>query len=197
MDPNDPRSTLHRSPLDHSDVPEVVLLEDGDATFPAPPDDPQWDWDAEVYRIHGFVPGEVRPTTAQSSKLNTAAARAQIQGEPAEALRLADQAIQANPNDPWPRYTRGMALARLGQTDEAITALSEAEQSFGPKDPWGRSIAMWGQAHTFAQAGRCTQARAAFDRYAGFVVSAEPRSADLARRYAAECGQGPVAPSQP
>jgi len=25
----------------------------------------QWDWDAEVYRIHGFVPGEVRPTTAQ------------------------------------------------------------------------------------------------------------------------------------
>jgi len=47
MDPNDPRSTLHRSPLDHSDVPEVVLLEDGDATFPAPPDDPQWDWDAE------------------------------------------------------------------------------------------------------------------------------------------------------
>jgi len=139
----------------------------------------------------------VRPTTPESSALTTAAARAQMQGEPEAALRLADRAIRADPRDPWPRYSRGMALARLGQTDESITALSEAEQSFGPKDPWGRSIAMWGQAHTFAQAGRCTQARAAFDRYAGFVVSAEPRSADLARRYAAECGQGPVAPSQP
>jgi len=152
--------------------------------------------------LPGFVRAElrapqnvnVRPTTPQSSKLNTAAARAQIQGEPAEALRLADQAIQANPSDPWPRYTRGMALARLGQTDEAITALSESEQAFGPNDPWGRSIAMWGQAHTFAQAGRCTQARAAFDRYAGFVASADPKAADLARRYAGEC-PGPMPPA--
>ncbi len=24
-----------------------------------------WEWDAEVYRIHGLVPGEVRPTTEQ------------------------------------------------------------------------------------------------------------------------------------
>ncbi len=24
-----------------------------------------WDWDAEVYRIHGLIPGEVRPTTEQ------------------------------------------------------------------------------------------------------------------------------------
>jgi tetratricopeptide (TPR) repeat protein len=138
----------------------------------------------------------VRPTSRQSSALNTSAAKAQIQGEPAEALRLADQAIQANPNDPWPRYTRGMALAALGQTDEAITALSEAEQAFGPNDPWGRSIAMWGQAHTFAQAGRCTQARAAFDRYAGFVASYDANAADLARRYAAEC-LGPVPPQAP
>lgn len=138
----------------------------------------------------------VRPTTAQSSKLNTAAARAQIQGEPAEALRLADQAIQANPNDPWPRYTRGMALAKLGQTDEAITALSESEQAFGPNDPWGRSIAMWGQAHTFAQAGRCTQARDAFERYASFVASYDARAAELGRRYATECPRA-VPPQAP
>ena len=138
----------------------------------------------------------VRPTTPQSSALNTAAARAQIQGEPEEALRLADQAIQANPRDPWPRYTRGMALARLGQTDQAIAALTEAEQSFGPNDPWGRSIAMWGQAHTFAQVGRCAEARGAFDRYAGFVASHDARAADLARRYAAEC-KAPAVPPQP
>jgi hypothetical protein len=25
----------------------------------------EWDWDAEVYRIHGLIPGEVRPTTEQ------------------------------------------------------------------------------------------------------------------------------------
>lgn len=47
MDPNDPRSALQHPHLDHGDVPEVVLLEDGDAAFPAPPDDPRWDWDAE------------------------------------------------------------------------------------------------------------------------------------------------------
>lgn len=136
----------------------------------------------------------VRPTTMQSSKLNTAAARAQIQGEPAEALRLADQAIQANPRDPWPRYTRGMALARLGQTDQAIAALGGAEQAFGASDPWGRSIAMWGQAHTFVQVGGCDEARAAFNRYAAFVAGYDARAADLARRYATAC-PGPVPPA--
>jgi tetratricopeptide (TPR) repeat protein len=135
----------------------------------------------------------VRPTTPESSELNTAAARAQMQGQPEAALRLADQAIQANPRDPWPRYSRGMALASLGQTDQAITALTEAERSFGPNDPWGRSIAMWGQAHTFAQAGRCAEARAAYNRYASFVAAYDSSKADLALRYAAEC-QGPVVP---
>jgi tetratricopeptide (TPR) repeat protein len=154
--------------------------------------------------LPGFVRAElrapqnvnVRPTNPQSEELSTAAARAQMRGEPQAALRLADQAIQADPRDPWPRYSRGMALASLGQTDQAITALGQAEQAFGPNDPWGRSIAMWGQAHTFAQAGRCNEARAAFNRYAAFVASYDNSKADLALRYAAEC-QGPVLPPAP
>jgi Flp pilus assembly protein TadD len=138
----------------------------------------------------------VRPTTQQSAALTTAAARAQIQGEPETALRLADQAIRSDPSAPWPRYGRGMALARMGQTDQAIVALTEAEQSFGPNDPWGRSVAIWGQAHTFAQAGRCAEARAAFNRYAAFVAGQDESAADLARRYAGDC-RAPALPPAP
>ena len=35
----------------------------GRFTYDVPTD--EWEWDAEVYRIHGLIPGEVRPTTKQ------------------------------------------------------------------------------------------------------------------------------------
>jgi tetratricopeptide (TPR) repeat protein len=127
------------------------------------------------------------PWTRQSSELTTRSAKAQMQGQPQQALALADQAIAANPRDPWPFYGRGMALLALGQTDQAVASLGEAERRFGPNDRWGRSVAIFGRAHALAQAGRCAEAQQAYEQYAAFVESLAPDSARLARRYAAEC----------
>src|SRR4029077_18088164 len=117
----------------------------------------------------------------------------------AEAVQLADQAIRANARDPWPYYDKGMALARLGRTDEAAAALLEAEQHFSPADAWGKSVAIYGRAYAFSVAGRCAEARQAFEQYATFVKEHDPKSAEMARRYAADCRApvGPPATSSP
>jgi tetratricopeptide (TPR) repeat protein len=139
------------------------------------------------------------PWNRQSSQLATRSARAAMQGNPQESLALAQQAIQLSPQDPWPYYNKGMALARLGQTDAAVSALSAAEQRFSNADPWGRSVAIYGRAHTLAGAGRCAEARQAFEQYARFVEGPAPSSAALARRYATDCGTRatPPVPASP
>jgi tetratricopeptide (TPR) repeat protein len=136
------------------------------------------------------------PWTKQSSELATRSAKAEMQGMPQQSLALADQAIQVNPQDPWPHYDRGMALARLGQTDAALTSLNAAAQRFSAADRWGRSIAMYGRANTLTLAGRCAEARQAFDEYAAFVQAQAPDAAAMARRYGAEC-RAPSTPQAP
>lgn len=135
------------------------------------------------------------PWSRQSGELATKSARAAMRGDPQQSLALAEQAIQLGPQDPWPYYNKGMALARLGQTDAAVSALSTAELRFSTADPWGRSVAIYGRAHTLAGAGRCAEARQAFDQYARFVEEKAPASAVLARRYAAECRAPAVPPA--
>jgi tetratricopeptide (TPR) repeat protein len=139
------------------------------------------------------------PWSRQASELATRSAKAAMEGNPQEALNLAQQAIQAGPQDPWPYYNKGMALARLGQIDAAVSALSSAEARFPASDPWGRSVAIYGRANTLAGAGRCAEARQAFEQYAKFVEERAPDSAALARRYATECRASatPPAPSTP
>jgi tetratricopeptide (TPR) repeat protein len=136
------------------------------------------------------------PSNRQSSELATRSARAAMAGNPQESLALAEQAIQVSPQDPWPYYNKGMALARLGQTDAAVAALSAAQERFSAADPWGRSVAIYGRAHALAGAGRCAQASQAFEEYARFVEGRAPNSAALARRYATECG-APATPPTP
>ena len=86
-------------------------------------------------------------STTQSGPLTTRAAVADMQGNPEQARELANQAIRANPRDPWPYYNKGMALAQLGETDGALAALFAAEQHFAQTDRWGRSVAIYGRAH--------------------------------------------------
>jgi tetratricopeptide (TPR) repeat protein len=43
-----------------------------------------------------------------------------------EALLLFDQAVEADPNDAWAHYYRGVCRGRVGRTDEAITDLRDA-----------------------------------------------------------------------
>jgi Flp pilus assembly protein TadD len=137
------------------------------------------------------------PSTPRSAALTTGAAIADMQGNPAKARDLANDAIRADPRDPWPYYNKGMALAQLGETDGALAALFAAEQHFAQTDRWGRSVAIYGRAHTLRMAGRCTEARQAYEQYASFVGKDDPQSATLARRYAADCRAAAAAPPSP
>jgi hypothetical protein len=140
------------------------------------------------------APGELKapenvhaePSTAASAELSSRAATADMKGDPQEALRLADQGIRANPRDPWPYYDKGMALARVGEINGALGALLAAEQHFAPGDRWGRSVAVFGRAHTLAEAGRCDDARAAFQEYMS-LVRGDPAAVALASRYSRDC----------
>jgi tetratricopeptide (TPR) repeat protein len=127
------------------------------------------------------------PGNRQSSQLTSRAADADIKGQPRQALDLANQAIRADPRNPWPYYNKGMALAELGETDAAIAALFAAEQRFAPTDRWARSVAIYGRAQAFNRAGRCVEAVQAFADYAQFVAKDDPASAQMARRYAVNC----------
>jgi len=130
------------------------------------------------------------PGNRQSSVLASQAATADMKGQKQQAVELANQAIRADPRNPWPYYDKGMALASLGETDAAIAALNAAEQRFTPSDRWGRSVAMYGRANAFTRAGRCVEAVQAFSDYAAFVQKDDPRSAEMARRYAMNCKTG-------
>jgi tetratricopeptide (TPR) repeat protein len=136
----------------------------------------------------------VEPSTRQSAALTTQAAAADMKGNPQQARDLANQGIRADPRNPWPYYNKGMALAELGETDAAIAALYAAEKHFAPTDRWSRSVAIYGRAHTLSQAGRCVEARQAFEEYASFVGKDDPAAATMARRYAADC-RAPAAPA--
>jgi len=148
---------------------------------------------AEQLRAPQNVSAE--PWNRQSAELATRSAIAEMNGKPGDALALAQEGIHANPDDPWPYYQKGMALAQLGHVDAAVSALAEAERRFSNIDLWGKSIAIYGRAHAYAEAGRCTEARLAFNEYASVVESHDPKSAEMARRYAAECR--PVAVASP
>jgi len=138
------------------------------------------------------------PHTAQSAAMATRAAIADMNGNPEAALNLANQGIGADPRDPWNYYNKGMALSELRQTDAAIAALFAAENHFSANDKWGRSIAKYGRAHAFAVAGRCVEAKRAFEEYASFVDKDDPLAAKMARRYAADCNSpASPAPSAP
>jgi len=138
------------------------------------------------------------PHTAQSAAMATRAAVAEINGNPQAAVELANQGIGADPRDPWNYYNKGMALSELRQTDAAIATLYAAENHFAANDKWGRSLAKYGRAHAFAVAGRCVEAKRAFEEYAAFVDKDDPLAAKVARRYAADCNSpASPAPSAP
>lgn len=140
------------------------------------------------------APGELKapenihaePSTPASAELSSRAATAEMKGDPQDSLKLANQAIRADAKDPWPYYDKGMALARVGETNGALAALLAAEQHFSPSDCWGRLVAVFGRAHTLAEAGRCDEARAAFQEYMS-LVRGDAEAVALASRYSRDC----------
>ena len=123
----------------------------------------------------------------QSAELATRSAVAQMNGRPADALALAEQGIRVDANDPWPYYEKAMALGELGQVDAAAAAFRESERRFFRGNLWGKSVALYGRGHTYAQAGRCAEAQKAFDEYTALVGSFDAKSAELVHRYVDEC----------
>jgi Flp pilus assembly protein TadD len=127
--------------------------------------------------------GPPSPANRATTEAGIALAKSQY---PA-ALAASDQAVQIAPNDPWAHYDRGSALRGLGRTQEAVAEFKRAQVLFADHDPWGRSLAMWGEADTYDVAGDCAQAANAYEVYAGYVDRADPAAAQLARRYATGC----------
>jgi tetratricopeptide (TPR) repeat protein len=127
------------------------------------------------------------PGSRQSAEFATRAAASQMNGRPAEALALAEQGIRADADDPWPYYSKAMALSELGQIDAAAAAFQESERRFLPGDLWGKSVALYGRGHAYAQAGRCAEAQKAFDEYASVVSGYDAKGVALVHRYVDEC----------
>src|SRR5581483_2621170 len=97
--------------------------------------------------------------------LTSEAAHALIVDHDGEALKLADRAIAEDPRNPWGHYRRAVALASLHRFDEAVASFTDAELRFAAADRWGWSIAIYGRARALAEAGRCGDAKRAFQEY--------------------------------
>ena len=89
-------------------------------------------------------------------------------------------------------YEHAMDLAGSGQIASSLVSFQEAERRFGDKDPWGKSIAIYGRANALERVGRCDEASAAYSEYATFVRTSDPGSADMALSYAAGCKERSV-----
>jgi tetratricopeptide (TPR) repeat protein len=135
------------------------------------------------------------PGNKQSAELATRSAMAQMKGNAPVAVTLANEGIRADPDDPWPYYNKGMALASLGQVNAAVAALLESEKRFAANDLWGRSVAIYGRAHALSQVGRCAEARQAFEQYAALVEPHDAEDARMARSYATHCHPAPIGPA--
>lgn len=146
---------------------------------------------------------KAEPSTPASAELSSRSATAEMAGNPRNAVSLADRAIRADPKDPWAYYDKGMALAQMGEVNGAVAALFAAEQRVHPSDVWGRSVVVFGRAHTLAQAGRCDEAESAYREYMA-LVRGNKEDVARAQRYINDCrastpppGVQTAAPSSP
>jgi tetratricopeptide (TPR) repeat protein len=137
--------------------------------------------------VGGRALAEARASAVITTSIETEAA-----GDHQHALGLADAAIQADPDDPWGYYVRGNALLSLARVDDAVTAYRDAEQRSTASDPWGMSVAIWGQANAYYQLARCHDATPIYERYAAFVERIDPAAAALAREFAKKQCAPPV-----
>ena len=104
------------------------------------------------------------PQEIRAERFATASASALSRFDYPLALSSAQAGLAIRPNDPWLLYDQGAALAGLGRTDEAVVALAQAEKAF--TDDHGRATAIYRAGLAFEMAGRCTEAKREFARYA-------------------------------
>jgi tetratricopeptide (TPR) repeat protein len=131
---------------------------------------------ASLCRPHAFV--DPRTTEADSA----------LMAHDYTRVLAITEAPAAQPAAAWLDLDRAAASVALGRTDEAVEVYRRADRFFtAVADGSGRSQALWGQAHALDQAGRCDEAKQAYAEYARFVRPADPRAADMALTYSADC----------
>lgn len=139
-------------------------------------------------RAHAqLAPLQQSAAPSAADGLTSQSVQAELAGDHAKALQLADDAIKSDAKNPWARYAKGDALGSLQRTDDAASSFREAEQHFSDAEMWGKSIAIWGQANAFLQVGRCQDSSPLYERYASFVEKVDPEAAALARRFEKSC----------
>jgi hypothetical protein len=137
---------------------------------------------------------------AESSARMTASAEALDARDYVRVLALTESPSSA-PTGAWLDYDRAAALTGLGRTDEAAEVFKKAELRFAEAgdearrspaigarardlyvagDQMGRSVAIWGRARALSEAGRCAEARSAYQEYEAFVRQGDPRAAEMA-----------------
>jgi tetratricopeptide (TPR) repeat protein len=126
------------------------------------------------------------PPTADDAVL-TDMTTALAVGDYPKVLTLRDKLSPAADANPWAHYNVGAALAGLHRTAEALAEYSKAEQAFGDRDRWGRSVAIWGRARALEEAGRCKEAQRVVEEYARTIGASDPSAIRVATAYTTRC----------
>jgi tetratricopeptide (TPR) repeat protein len=114
---------------------------------------------------------------------STAAVNALIAGDYRRVLVEADAGLAVAPSDAWLAYDRGIALAGLNRTDEAIEALRVAERLFAPDDSHDRSVAAYRRIVALEEAGRCNEVGQELPHYAALAGPEEAAHATTHVRF--------------
>lgn len=124
---------------------------------------------------------------AQVDPRNTAAVDALFAHDYAKVLALTERPAEPQ-TAAWLDLDRASAFVALQRTDEAVFTYRRAAQRFAEVgDAAGRDQALWGAAHALDVAGRCSEAKRAYDEYARFVRPIDPFAAQMAATYAGRC----------
>ena len=117
----------------------------------------------------------------------TEAVEALVGHDYAKVLALTESPSNA-PTGAWLDYDRAAALAGVGRTDEAVEVFKRAGLRFKEGgDDEGRSASLWGRAHALDEAGRCPDARRAYQEFEAFARLRDPRAAEMAAAYSGTC----------
>lgn len=141
---------------------------------------------SEAARIASEDARECYPHAKPDPVLSKAAS-ALIAGDYTTVLGLTEMPATDEKGRPWLDYDRGSALAGLGKTDDAVAAFRRAETEFGGSRRWEQSIAIWGAANALDNAGRCSEAKKEYARYAALMRPHDTAAADMAERFADAC----------
>jgi len=88
---------------------------------------------------------------------------------------------------PASQPTTGVTSLQGSEERRPVEERANAGAPVDERDLHARSLVLYGRARVFDLAGRCGEARDAYQRYAALVRSSDPESADMALAYGLQC----------